>query len=195
MRRHARIILFSVTAFLFAAQAVAQVVTGTPPFGSFSGGPDIVNNANLNVHWNFPVLVKPGRGLPFSYVLTYDSSVWYPVGSSGSQVWTPVANWGWQGVTQVLTGYVTFKITGRAGTCPPLSELKYYSLWSNFVYHDTFGALHSFPGLEVQTNCNPGDAPNEGEATTVDGSGYTLDVWSDFTTNLIAPSGNLSTPP
>lgn len=54
------------------ATARAQVLTGTPPFGSFGGGPDIVNLANNNVRRNFGVLNKPGRGLPFSYTVTYD---------------------------------------------------------------------------------------------------------------------------
>jgi len=30
---------------LFAGPVSAQVATGTPPFGSFAGGPDIVNLA------------------------------------------------------------------------------------------------------------------------------------------------------
>lgn len=65
---------------LAAASARTQVATGTLPFGSFSGGPDIVNNANLNVHRSIPVRVKAGRGMPFYYILTSDSWVWYPSG-------------------------------------------------------------------------------------------------------------------
>src|SRR5579859_2813148 len=96
MTRH--YVRFSMLAALLVfadSVARAQVATGTPPFGSFSGGPDVVNNANLNVHFETPVFGRAGRGIPFSYKLTLDSSVWYPVGASGSQVWTPVANWGW----------------------------------------------------------------------------------------------------
>src|SRR4029077_5791431 len=70
----------------------AQVPTGTPPFGSFGGGPDIINLANLNSHIAIPVLHKSGRGTDFTYDLSYDSSVWYPVGSSGNQNWQPVTN-------------------------------------------------------------------------------------------------------
>jgi len=59
--------------------ADAQLITGTPPFGSFSGGPfDTVNLANLDVHFAIPILNNGGRGLPFSYALTYDSLVWTP---------------------------------------------------------------------------------------------------------------------
>ena len=57
------------------AQNQAQVPTGTPPFGSFGGGPDIINLANLNSHISIPVLNKAGRGTNFTYDLSYDSSV------------------------------------------------------------------------------------------------------------------------
>jgi len=59
---------------LFALPSFAQVQTGTPPFGSFSGGPDVINNANLNAHWAVPIFHKPGRGINFSYDLVYESS-------------------------------------------------------------------------------------------------------------------------
>jgi hypothetical protein len=69
---------YLLTGILFIAQvASAQVATGFPPFGSFSGGPfDTINNANLNIHFEIPIVSKAGRGLPFNAVLTYDSSIW-----------------------------------------------------------------------------------------------------------------------
>jgi hypothetical protein len=61
----------------------AQVSTGTPPFGSFGGGPfDTVNLGNLNVHFAIPVVAQ-GWGMPFTYDLNYDSSIWTAVTSSG----------------------------------------------------------------------------------------------------------------
>jgi hypothetical protein len=73
----------------------AQVTTGTPPFASSGGGPDVVNLGNLNVHLDVSVLNKAGRGMPFTYDLTYDTSVWVPITSSGVTSWNPVFNWGW----------------------------------------------------------------------------------------------------
>src|SRR5207302_9833458 len=67
--------------------ASAQVATGTPPFGSFGGGPDVVNLANLNSHLTIPVIHKPGRGTNFTYDLSYDSSVWYPTLVIEAQTW------------------------------------------------------------------------------------------------------------
>src|SRR6266852_9251146 len=109
---HALRFAFLVVVVVCASSPVsAQVTTGTPPFGSFSGGPDIINLANLNSHLAIPVVHKPGRGMNFTYDLSYDSSVWYPVGSSGSQSWQPIANWGCRGQTEVLAGYVSATVT------------------------------------------------------------------------------------
>src|SRR5438270_10461400 len=73
---------------LFLGSASAQVSTGLPPFGSLGGGPfDTVNLGNLNVHFSIPVLHKAGRGIPFTYDLSYDSSVWTPVMSGGITQW------------------------------------------------------------------------------------------------------------
>jgi len=133
-RRHLRFCAIVFTFLLPLGAARAQVATGTPPFGSFSGGPDIVNNANLNVHITVPVLNKAGRGLPFSYVLSYDSSIWYPAGN----VWTPVTNtnWGWDGVNQAATGYVTYNWT--EGSCQnPHGPVQFYDIYSGWVYYDT----------------------------------------------------------
>src|ERR1700724_158987 len=90
-------------AFLVAVAPIsrAQVSTGRTPFSSTAGGPaDQIDLGNLNVHLNVPITSKPGRGTPFNYDMSYDSSVWYPVGSSGSQNWQPVTNWGWRGQTE-----------------------------------------------------------------------------------------------
>src|SRR5437660_1749141 len=101
------ICFFFLFCLLFSLRSSAQVATGAPAFGSFAGGPDIINLGNNNAHITVPVLHKPGRGLNFNYDLSYDSSVWYPVGSSGNQTWQPVSYWGWSGVTQAVTGTLT----------------------------------------------------------------------------------------
>ena len=72
--------------------ASAQVQTGVPPFVSSSGGPDVIDLGNLNVHLSIPVVHKPGRGTDFGYDLTYDSSIWYPVPSGSTYTWQPVSN-------------------------------------------------------------------------------------------------------
>ena len=129
--------LLLLLASLLPSSTFAQVTAGTPPFGSFSGGPEIINNANLNAHWTIPVLHNPGRGTNFTYDLSYDSSVWYPVGS-----WQPVQNWGWRAITEILTGYVTYSTVSRR--CFVETQYEYWYVYSNWTYHDPFGVTHKF---------------------------------------------------
>src|SRR5712692_5132389 len=109
MTRTAARLMYLLTVLLMVdGLGAGQVQTGTPPFGSFGGGPfDTMNLGNLNVHFAIPVVNKAGRGMAFPYNLSYDNSVWYPVGVSGSQNWQPVQNWGWRGQTEIAVGYVT----------------------------------------------------------------------------------------
>src|SRR5713226_9087416 len=114
--------------------SVGKVTTGTPPFGSFGGGPfDTVNLASLNVHFEVPVIHKAGRGTPFSYDLSYDSLVWKPVGVSGSQTWQPASNWGWQARWVGAVGYVSALFSSQL--CSDLNgNYGTNYIYSNFVY-------------------------------------------------------------
>jgi RHS repeat-associated protein len=187
---------FLLIAFAFtASMAPAQVQTGTPPFGSFSGGPEAVNNANLNVHWMIPILHKPGRGTNFTYDLTYDSSVWSPVNSGSSQVWSPVWNWGWAGQTQILTGYVTYSVTHS--TCGTGRDRVVYSTYTYILYVDQYGTSHSI-GLIVDDSfnqCPTRIGPYTATATLADGSGYALTVNANPSATVYSPGGTTYSPP
>jgi hypothetical protein len=138
----------------------AQVPVGVPLFGSFGGGPDIINMADLNVHYQIPIRQKNGLA-PFYYILTYDGSVWQPVGTSGNQTWQPTPAWGWQVLTPLVAGLVTFSQTQEM--CTDISGDSYnYNLYSNFLYTDPGGVVHQAPaGFEISDkvdaapNCNP----------------------------------------
>jgi YD repeat-containing protein len=186
MVRHLLRSLYVFGLLVFAARiTTAQVVTGTPPFDSFGGGPDVINLANVNVHLDVPVLNKPGRGTNLTYDLTYDSSVWYPVGSSGSQSWQPVSAFGWQGLTNGNSGYITYQTTYNSSTCYNGGPTP-YSWWtcSNFIYFDQYGTSHPFyaniayyqsPG---GPNCPPNGSnpPSPLVVTVPDGSGLTMTI-------------------
>jgi hypothetical protein len=197
------LVLIGVLAFLATPTPSAQVATGTPPFGSFGGGPfDTVNLGNLNVHFAIPVLNKAGRGPAFSYNVSYDSSVWTPVVSSGTTSWQPVGNWGWAGVTEVATGYVSYKTT-LLKTCPPAEgspkagvELQL----SSFVYYDTFGVGHSFPATGTLITNTCGNESVEFYSSASDGSVYTLYFYESSsggnpTTTVTSRGGKVITPP
>ena len=129
----ALIVISLATIVLISVAVSAQVVTGTPQFSSVSGGPfDAVNIGNLNVHFAIPILHKAGRGMSFSQGdLTYESSIWIPVGSSGSQSWQPDntapnnppnSYWGWQGLSNSGTSYITYVTGGGTYACGPMGQ-------------------------------------------------------------------------
>jgi RHS repeat-associated protein len=176
-----------------AASTFGQVATGAPPFGSYSGGPDVLNLANLNAHLTVPVLNKAGRGMPFSFNLIYDTSVWTPVTSGSTKTWQPDGNWGWGADTQVATGYLTATVSLG-------SECGYFNVkgfWihtgnedvsSNWAYHDKFGATHPFAGATSTTGPFCPDPATYLTSVATDGSGYTLQVQATGTT-LVARNG------
>jgi YD repeat-containing protein len=146
----------------------AQVPTGTPPLGSFGGGPDIINLANLNSHIAIPVLHKAGRGTTFTYDLSYDSSVWYPVGSSGNQNWQPVINWSWRAITEITTGYVSYS-TGQIKCYDSPPGFYWVTTYSHFAYHDPFGVVHYF---STPTLASCSGFSESATVTATDSSGY-----------------------
>jgi RHS repeat-associated protein len=154
-----------------AQSATPQVARGTPPFGSFAGGPDIVNLGNLNAHYTIPVLSRAGRGSPFSYNLAYDTSVWYPSTSSGTTSWTPVSNWGWTGTADLATP-ATGRLTSQKNTLHCTSLNTYSIYW--WTYTDKLGVPHPFlDESQASGLCGPASFVNEAAA---DGSGYFLSV-------------------
>src|SRR5260370_4658390 len=102
-------ILAAAIMLLMSLAYAAQVAAGRVPFGSFGGGPfGSVNLSDLNVNFVVPVVDKAGRGIPFAYALSYNSSVWFPSTSGGIRTWQPVQNYGWQAQTDAAYGYIHF---------------------------------------------------------------------------------------
>ena len=151
-----------------------QPITGIPPLSSVAGGPfDTVNLANLDVHFTIPVFSRPGKGMPFSYSLTYDSLAWSPQSATGAMAWTPVTGWGWSVMTDAAIGYVTYNYIDTVTTCG--SNNVEYEKWSNWVYHDPHGAPHSFPGyVLIYDDPGCGSGHSFTTATATDNSGYVL---------------------
>jgi len=175
-----------------AATCYGQAATGTPPFGSFAGGPDVINLGNLNGHIAVPVFSKPGRGTPFTYTLTYDTSVWYPLTSNGSQSWQPVLNWGWNAQTQPTTGYAVRSISTRNITQGCHGQQITTSGWG---YYDQFGVGHPFAGQTVVITGSCGPSSSSLNTVATDGSGYNLQVTGLSNPTITAPSGRMFRPP
>jgi RHS repeat-associated protein len=195
-RTHLRVVLSLAAFLLVSAHLRGQVATGFPPYGSFGGGTfDTVNNANLNVHFTIPIINKAGRGMPFSYALRYDSSVWQRFGGGWSpQLGYPYNNWGWGGKAEVSTGYIQYGTS--QGSCFIFPEMVYYTIYSGGVYIDPQGTAHSF-SLIVSPGGNgcSGAPPYSAQGTVTDGSGYTITLWAAPMAQVTTPSGTVISPP
>ncbi|HVG90777.1 MAG TPA: hypothetical protein VNB54_04740, partial [Alphaproteobacteria bacterium] len=183
--------LILVVFILSSLPLAAQVSTGAQPMGSFSSGPDIINLGNLNMHFDFPVFAKPGRGMPFTYTLSFDTSVWSPATVSGVKSWQPAANWNWRAVTEVATGYISRTRTTVRCQIPDTFPPRYVNdpYWYNYQYHDQFGVVHSFDN--TSGGC-PGDITDNVSSST-DSSGLTLDT--SGIPKITARDGTTFTPP
>jgi YD repeat-containing protein len=188
--------LFVLLVFSLPATSFAQVQTGTPKFGSYGGSSvDTINLGNLNAHITIPIISKAGRGTPFQYNLQYDSSVWYPVGSSGSQSWQAVHNWGWIDESQPPIGSLNY--ASSTLTCYILDHgvevpVGYRTTESNFAYVDPSGTRHAFSGTDVSVSGQDCGTPSDTVGGyALDGSGYYLAGPSGPVT---APGGTVITP-
>jgi len=177
----------------------STVLTGTPAFQSYDGGPDTINVGNLNINWNIPIVNKPGRGTPFTYNLAYDSSVWTPISVSGASIWQPQGQFGW---TTGGTGYYTFSASYASVGCGGISAV-YAAYYSNFIYYDANNTPHSF---NISTSniiecANPSQStfsttPTITTATgrSLDGENYQIVAVGDNAT-ITTPKGQVLTFP
>jgi len=191
MTRLFRYAFLMIVLTLAAEAALAQVPTGTPPFGTFASNsaPDVIDLANLNAHIAVPVLHKAGRGLDFTYDLSYDSSIWYPVTSGSTTSWQPVQNWGWRAVTEASVGYISYNeqsFPERYG-CLVIT-------YSNYVYHDAWGVSHPLVGAGGVGMTDP-SGKCTGNGPQFDGYGGTATDGSGYTVNQPSSSKGDSPPP
>ncbi|MGO4209892.1 hypothetical protein AB4043_03570 [Terriglobus sp. YAF25] len=168
MKTVVRIALFLCLSISVVAQNTG---TGIYPFGAYDGnGLDTVNIGNLNVHFELPVVSRPGRGLAFNYALRYDGLIWSPLGNA----WQPDHQWGFHGnVGDGFIGFLTYSTSTAScdlyggGTYPG-------TYYTNIAYHQAEGIVHPF-NYELK-QCGGGAASVvDGDGKAIDGSGYSLD--------------------
>lgn len=201
VRQLAALATFALAMLALSGLGFGQVATGTPSFGSFTPSSfDTVNNANLNVQFEIPVVNKAGRGLPFSYALAFNSSVWSPYSSSGSNAWTPVANWGWGGITSASTGFMTYTVTQASCRYPqnPSGREYDWNIYDFRFYYDPNGTPHQFDhtvsNWSSSIPCGSGP-PSSYTGTLSDGSGYTINLTSNPSATVYPSSGGAINPP
>jgi RHS repeat-associated protein len=148
----------ALTLMLVSISVPAQVAIGTPPFGSFStGGPDVINLGNLNAHWEFPIVSKAGRGLPFTYSIPYDSSIWAPTPVNGALSWLPsTSSFGWPTLaanSAGLPGNIGYSVSTAFYSNVPCNGGPYttygsytVTTYTNWTYTDGSNTVYSFGG-------------------------------------------------
>jgi len=160
----------------------AGPTTGTPPFRSLGGGPDVINLGNLNVHYSMPVFGRAGRGMPFSYALAYDSSVWQIAASA----WTPAStSWGLTRDVAAAVGSVQVSAHQFCQNIDPGIEYTF----SNFV--DSAGTLHPFGAAVSGYDCHPATTQT---VQLTDGSGITITVDTTPSATVTLKSGEVIHP-
>lgn len=179
-----------------------QNATGTQTFGSFSGGPDTINLGNLDVNLVIPILQKQGRGIPFVFNLTYDSSlVWLPVTTGSSTTWTPQRGWGWP-VPVSAVGYVPSPVVFSSTVLcsyPSDMETTTWRIYSGYI--DVHGTMHHVPSLMTTVISAPpacgGNSWTDASSATDDGSGYSISILhgSVGTASLVSKGGKAITVP
>jgi RHS repeat-associated protein len=192
--------LFSLICLVAAVTTIssAQVMSGRPPFSSAMGGSvDTIDLANLNAHLTIPVLQKAGRGMPFNYLIQYDSSIWQPVDVSGVTTWEPTNSgaFGWN-----FPAIGTLVITSLYESYGECLVDNFYPVYGLFVeveglgFEDSLGTVHPLPLYweEEEDECtdsNWSGYANPGPAT--DGSGYAASLNSGGSPVVTARNGEV----
>jgi hypothetical protein len=177
--------LFEVAFSIFAVTNIAsgQDNTGTPPFNSFGGGPDIVNLSNLNANLEVPVIQRNGRGIPFHLTLSFNTYVWYKFHSGTQTSWAPTSSLG-RPTSSTPFGSVTRSVV-TSNTCLNRYPIATYSNW---VYVDASGTPHLF-SITTQASTQCGTTTDTG--TSSDGSGYTLKATGGTPNWVSTPDGTV----
>jgi RHS repeat-associated protein len=166
MKHTAYYLSLILAAAILPLSLLAQTAVGLPAFNSFGGGPfDTINLGNLNAHFVIPIRHKAGRGTPFAYDLTYDSSIWAPITAGGVKTWQPVGGyWGWEGLTGSSPNNLTYNTTYSSGACGQFGQYTWQQWQFNgFVFTDYHGShTFSYTAYWVQSNGPSGQCPPTG---------------------------------
>lgn len=185
-------LLFAINAkpHLFAQSELdpnSAVDLGKPAFSTITGGPDSIDLGNLNVTWQFPLFSKPGRHIPYTLALVYDSSVWR--GNLPLQPTIgPISSFGWRVFGSMPLGGGSSTATETAGCGRQFLSTTTYVGW---FYQDSSGIKHTFPTAFYKINGCTGVRSSSGAAVANDGSGLLLNPNSPNSATVTDPSGNI----
>ena len=173
----------------------AQSVTdnGTPNYSSFSGGPDVINNGNLNIHYTVPVFARAGVGLPFSYSLPVDNGLWYRYQDT-------LLNWHWgfdpstaQPTGVMAIGAIFYTYGQTKCSLDGGYTVYYYKIIS---YTSPDNTSHPVNAYIYSDSCNGRFNTTLTNAIASDGSGISVTVQTYFSgISATLANGTVITPP
>lgn len=166
-----------VAVLFLVSMANAQDLTGIPSFSSTTRVPGgIVNLSNLNVTIAIPVINKSGRGVPFTFSLVNNSSIYtICVGACGHPKTfyifpdftclgcTIPPDLGWREATSGMGG-----VGGDEVPCPTNSN---NTNQINLRYIDENGTVHPLPS-SLLISTDPGCGPDHVSGYATDQSGF-----------------------
>ena len=193
MRRTLTIAVSIVTVLLvIAAPLFAQQPTGTPNFNTFQAFPGgSINLGNLDVHLQFPIYHKEGRGTAFDANWNFDNEIWYVQCCSA-----------WKTTLDSLTIFGTLGASVPPGTpakytieqsvwCTATQSYDTY-WWTNFAFTDPSGTTHSFPNAPAIAYPSCGSLNQQTSGTSPDGYKLSASVnpntWA-ITSTVTGPDG------
>ena len=140
----------------FIPLAHSQDATGLPPFGTFNRDQiDTINVGNLNVHFQFPLFTKQGRGLNYTANIVHDNMVSVgPQPPQGYPSWT-FTNLDWWSPLTPLGGGLHWSTTDS--TCYMSANDPHHptEIYNNFYFIDSNGTSHSFAPAQMDSaGCN-----------------------------------------
>jgi RHS repeat-associated protein len=149
------VVLCAVILLVHVVCAQSVPPTGVPAFGSFNRDSiDTINLSNLNIHFEFPIFAKKGRGLDFHANLAHDNMFYQPVQTPTTTMVFQI-NW-FDTVWQLLgPGADSLQWSNNTLTSPPNPPCVINGVqvnpvvYSNFVYLDATNTPHSFGASSI----------------------------------------------
>ncbi len=168
--------------------------TGAPTFTTADPVPmGFVNIANGNLHIEIPIASVPQRGsLTYAAKLVYDSRIWRTVFNGTSWVWqpdnVPDSDGGWRLVTP---GTYREDTDANVNTCFVGATQYTWWQWYRFRYTEPNGTVRKFPVYYEQTVPCHTAVGNTLAGSSLDGSGYAINVSTDAVTpdTILDPHG------
>src|SRR5690349_3636073 len=182
-------LLLCITALTSFAAGQGDTAIGLPAFGTFNRDAiDTVNVGNLNLHFEFPLFTKKGRGLNFSAKVVHDNALYRPMFANSFYSWNRNPLYFQSQFLAVVEGigqvtYNNHNSPNGDESCWNGTSFQQYWWYSEFAYIDADNTAHNFPNALVG---GPAVCAQPTTATDSSGDGYR------FTVSVDPASGNIT---